>query len=133
MAGSADFIEDVRFRILRLLLANPHFSQRRIARELGVSLGTTNYCLNALVTVGFVKVKNFRASANKLGYAYLLTPAGLSEKNALTQQFLVRKINEYKALEAEIEAVMRESGHSPSGNLSVKLNHILQYRQSTGS
>jgi len=110
----------VRFRILRLLEANPHFSQREIARDLGVSLGTVNYCLNALVTIGFIKIQNFRASTNKLGYAYLLTPAGLSEKAALTQHFLRRKIEEYKALEAEIEAVLRESGHSLGDNLSAK-------------
>jgi len=36
-----------RYRLLKLLEANPEASQRTIARELGVSLGKVNYCLRA--------------------------------------------------------------------------------------
>ncbi len=102
------FNEDVRFRTLRLLQQKPDSSQRDIAKELGVSLGTINYCLNALIAVGHVKITNFRAASNKVGYAYLLTPTGIGEKIQLTRQFLQRKTEEYNALDAEIKAVMAE-------------------------
>ena len=100
--------EDVRFRVLRLLEENPEFSQRDIARHLGVSLGAVNFCLSALVEKGHVKVNNFRAADNKLRYAYLLTPKGIAEKAALTSRFLRRKLREYEALRLEIEALVED-------------------------
>ena len=101
-------IEDTHLRLLRLLEFKPELSQRDLARELGTSLGKTNYCLNALIDKGLVKVRNFRNSQNKLGYAYLLTPRGLESKAAITLQFLRRKMAEYEELKREIEVLQRE-------------------------
>ncbi|MDP4032427.1 MAG: MarR family EPS-associated transcriptional regulator [Pseudorhodobacter sp.] len=101
--------EDLRFRILRLLQDNPEMSHRQIAKALGVSSGGVNYCVNALIDKGMVKVRNFRASNNKLRYAYMLTPNGIAEKAALTGRFLKRKMAEYEALRAEIDAVRTEA------------------------
>ena len=103
-------MEDTHLRLLRLLEARPELSQRDLARELGTSLGKTNYCLNALIDKGLIKVRNFRNSQNKLGYAYLLTPRGIESKAAITVQFLRRKMNEYETLKAEIEQLQREVG-----------------------
>ena len=103
-------MEDTHLRLLRLLEARPELSQRDLARELGTSLGKTNYCLNALIDKGLIKVRNFRNSQNKLGYAYLLTPRGIESKATITVQFLRRKMNEYEALKAEIEQLKREVG-----------------------
>jgi len=100
--------EDIRFRVLRLLQVDPNYSQRDIAKALGISLGGVNYCLNALVEKGHVKMRNFQESNNKQKYAYLLTPKGIAEKTALTGRFLARKMREYEALKAEIEEVQRE-------------------------
>jgi hypothetical protein len=38
----------------------------------------------------------------------VLTPNGLSEKSAITHRFLQRKMDEYEALKAEIEALKFE-------------------------
>ena len=73
-----------------------------------MSLGAVNYCLNALIDRGLVKVGNFSASQKKLGYAYLLTPSGVAEKGRLTSRFLARKKAEYDALRIEIETLSRE-------------------------
>jgi len=100
--------DDVRFRLLRLLEERPDLSQREIARALNVSLGSTNYVLRALVEKGQVKIRNFRASDNKLRYAYILTPGGLEARARLTAGFLKRKRAEYEALRAEIEALQSE-------------------------
>ena len=101
-------MEDTHLRLLRLLEARPDLSQRDLARELGTSLGKVNYCLNALIDKGLVKVRNFRNSNNKLAYAYLLTPRGIESKATITVHFLKRKMAEYETLKAEIEQLQHE-------------------------
>lgn len=102
--------EDTSFRVLRALERDPETSQRQLAQTARVSLGALNYCLRALQKKGLIKVSNFRASNNKLRYAYVLTPSGLAAKAALTGRFLERKLAEYSALQEEIEAVRRDLG-----------------------
>lgn len=101
--------EDAQFRVLRLLQENPDITQRELADHLGISLGGTNYCLRALIEKGLVKIQNFQSSANKLGYAYLLTPRGIAAKAALAARFLKRKTQEYELLRQEIEILKREA------------------------
>ena len=108
--------EDTHFRVLSLLESQPDLNQREMAKALGVSLGGVNYCLRALAAKGLVKMSSFQASENKLAYAYLLTPQGMTEKIALTSRFLKRKQEEYAALKAEIEALQKAvAEHSESG------------------
>lgn len=114
--------EDVRFRVLRLLQENPASSQRDIAKALGISLGGVNYCLNALVEKGHIKMRNFQEAKDKRKYVYLLTPRGIAEKTALTGRFLARKMREYEALKAEIEAVQGELDSGLEGNLGNDLS-----------
>lgn len=80
-----------------------------MAEALGVSLGKTNYCINALLNKGLIKVQNFRKSQNKLAYAYLLTPAGISAKADLAAKFLRQKMAEYEMLRLEIDALKNET------------------------
>jgi len=80
------------FNILRKVKSKPNLSQRELARELGFSLGKLNYCLNALKNKGLVKIKNFKNNPNKLVYAYILTPKGISTKTKLTLNFMQRKM-----------------------------------------
>jgi EPS-associated MarR family transcriptional regulator len=114
--------QDAHFRVMRIIEANPNYSQRDIARSLGISLGAVNYCLNALIGVGFVKVRNFRASNNKRRYAYILTPKGAAEKAALAGAFLQRMMREYEALKAEIEALRLEASVVPNPPTAGSLN-----------
>lgn len=100
--------EDTYFRVMRLLQENPDLTQRELAEKLGVSVGGLNYCLKALIEKGLVKMQNFQQSKNKFGYVYVLTPRGMTEKAALTNRFLRRKMEEYEALKAEIEALKKD-------------------------
>ena len=100
--------DENHLKVLRLLEANPHLSQRDLAGALGVSLGKTNYCLKALLDKGFIKMQSFNKSSNKLAYAYLLTPTGIAEKAGLTVRFLARKLAEFDSLTLEIEALKSE-------------------------
>ena len=97
--------QDIRFRVLRLLQEQPELTQREIARKLGISLGGVNFCLRALADKGLVKIRNFRNSKNRTAYLYLLTPKGIRAKMALTEAFLKRRLAEYQALRAEIQAL----------------------------
>ena len=101
--------EDTHFRVMRILQDNPNITQHELAERLGISLGGLNYCLNALMDKGFVKIGNFQKSKNKFKYVYLLTPQGIAEKMALTSRFLKRKMQEYDALKLEIEALSSEA------------------------
>jgi EPS-associated MarR family transcriptional regulator len=100
---------ELQFRVLRLLESNPNLSQRELSKSLGVSLGGVNHCLNALISKGSIKIKNFKNNQNKWVYAYLLTPQGIAEKTTLTGAFLKRKMQEYQQLKEEIEALSQES------------------------
>ena len=102
--------DEYRYRILKLLESNPGASQRDIARELGISLGRVNYCLQALVERGLVKANNFRNSDRKRAYLYLLTPKGIQEKAKVTVRFLKIKLDEYESLKREVAQLQREAG-----------------------
>ncbi len=104
----AGFQEEIQFEVMRRLHQTPQVSQRALAKDLGVGLGTINFCFQALVEKGLVKMQNFSQSKDRLRYAYLLTPAGVAEKSKLTAEFLRRKVAEYETLHAEIEVLRTE-------------------------
>ena len=105
--------EEITHKLFTLLEHDPNLSQRELAREIGISLGKTNYCLKGLMERGWLKAHNFKNSNNKIAYAYILTPTGISEKAKITARYLKHKIQEYKALKSEIEKLRQEvSGNS---------------------
>ena len=108
--------QDIRLDLLRKLESTPHFTQRELSREMGVSLGKVNYCMKKLIEKGWVKLTNFTDNPNKMGYAYLLTPSGIEEKSRLTFSFLKRKIDEYEILKKEINALQLESEEMTNEN-----------------
>jgi len=100
--------DDTRYRLFRLLAEHPRISQRELASALGLSLGKTNYSVRALIERGWIKVQNFRNSDNKLAYAYVLTPVGVSAKLRASVDFLCRKQAEFERLESEIEQLRQD-------------------------
>jgi len=99
---------DTEYIILKILKDNPRMTQRQLSKELGLSLGKTNYVLRSLMDKGLMKFTNFKRSDNKVGYLYLLTPEGIEKKSILAQNFLKRKSNEYNRLKKEIEILKSE-------------------------
>ncbi len=100
--------QETHLKLLRHLEENPDVTQRELARELGISLGKANYCLKALINKGLIKAKNFKNSANKRAYLYILTPQGIEAKARISVRFLHRKMEEYEALRQEIEQLKTE-------------------------
>lgn len=102
--------EEAHLCILKIIEKQPEITQRGLAAALGVSLGKTNFLVNALVDKGFVKIGNFRQSGDRLNkIAYLLTPEGISNRVQLTRHFLARKEAEYIALKAELKELRKEN------------------------
>ncbi len=99
---------EMEFKVLRSLYSNPSFTQRKLSTHLGVSLGSVNYCINALIDKGLVKVRRFKKSSTKQKYLYLLTPEGVVERSRLTFSFIEKKHNEYLRLQDEIESLKSE-------------------------
>ena len=102
--------QETHLKVLRHLEENPNVTQRELAEALGISLGKANYCLKALIEKGLVKAKNFKNSANKRAYIYVLTPRGIDAKAKIAVRFLQRKLEEYEALRVEIEELRSEVG-----------------------
>ena len=100
--------QELEYKVLNWLEKNPNITQRQLAKELGVSLGKAHYLINSLIQVGWVKLDNFKRSDNKMGYMYLLTPAGMVEKTKITRSFLARKETEYQQLKQEIQRLKSE-------------------------
>lgn len=101
--------DETQYKLLRLIEVNPQMSQREVARELGMSLGKVNYCLQALMRKGWIKAVNFKNSQNKSAYMYLLTPRGLKQKAELTVHFLQVKMHEFERLRAEIRQMQQDT------------------------
>ena len=89
------------FNILRKINRNKQ-SQRKLASELGFSLGKLNYCLRELKIKGYVKIRNFKASKKTTSYFYMLTPSGMTMKKNLIINFMKIKMREYDELKKEI-------------------------------
>ena len=89
------------FETLRKINEKEPLSQRKLANDLGFSLGKLNYCLKALKEKGLIKLDNFKKNNNKFGYAYILTPTGIAQKMELTINYMKRKMQEYDELKKE--------------------------------
>ena len=108
--SESKFDDATAYALFKQIEADPGLSQRALSRRLGISLGKVNYCLKALAVKGWIKVRNFEKSRNKLGYAYILTPSGIEAKARITARFLRRKMVEYERLKQEIETLKKEVG-----------------------
>ena len=95
-------ITEDQLDLMHIIEIESDISQRLISQKTGLSIGKVNYCLKALVGVGFLKVKNFRNSSNKLNYIYVLTPKGIKEKTSITKQYIIKKKQEYDKLKSYI-------------------------------
>ena len=53
-----NFSED-KLKIMHLIEQDSNLSQRVLADKSSMSLGKINYCLSALIEIGYIKIKNF--------------------------------------------------------------------------
>ena len=96
-------ITEDQLDLMQIIDKDREASQRKLSQQTGLSIGKVNYCLKALVDIGFIKIKNFHNSNKKLNYAYILTPQGIKEKAVITKQFIIKKKQEYDKLISYID------------------------------
>ena len=100
--------EKDQFNVLRKVEKEPDTSQRKLATELGFSLGKLNYCLRELHKKGLIKINNFKKKTDKINYLkYIITPKGISLRTKLTISFMKRTMNEYDQLKEELEKLSK--------------------------
>ena len=102
--------EDAKLRVLQILSNNAQITSRELAQKVGISNGSAYYLLLSLIDKGYIKFANFKNSAQKTKYSYLLTPKGIREKSLLTHRFLIRKKEEYDTLRNEIIQLEKDLG-----------------------
>ena len=95
-------ITEDQLDLMHIIEKDGKASQRLISQNSGFSIGKVNYCLKALIDIGFIKIHNFNNSNKKLNYAYILTPKGIQEKTTITKQFIIKKKQEYDKLNSYI-------------------------------
>ena len=79
-------------RLLELISDNAEVSQRRLAREIGIAIGSVNWYLKRCVNKGLVKLRRVPSKR----YLYFVTPQGLDEKSRLTANFLQSSLELYR-------------------------------------
>jgi DNA-binding MarR family transcriptional regulator len=84
--------QEVVRRILTEIERNPAISQRRLAGEIGISVGMINWHIKRCISKGLIKLQQ----APLRRYLYYLTPAGFVEKAELTARFLQGSFNIFR-------------------------------------
>lgn len=88
--------------LLRKISKQNKITQRKLAKDLGISLGKLNYCLKRLIEKGMIKIDNFHKNSNKSNYLYILTHKGIKEKTKLTFDYMKRISKEYDELKRDL-------------------------------
>lgn len=70
--------------ILCSIEENAGLSQRQLAGQLNIALGSVNWYLKRCISKGLIKIKEVPLKR----YSYYLTPSGFEEKSKLTARFL---------------------------------------------
>lgn len=102
MTKSYNITED-HIELLHSIEKDGKTSQRQIAKQTGLSIGKVNYCIKALIDIGFIKINNFNNSKRKLDYMYILTSKGIVEKTRITKKFIIKKKQEYDRLNSYLK------------------------------
>lgn len=92
--------------IIKEIEIDPSATQRTISKNLGISLGKTNYLLQELIKKGLVKARHFSETPKKLAKInYILTKNGFKEMVRLTRLYLDIKEKEYIKLKRDWQRV----------------------------
>jgi DNA-binding MarR family transcriptional regulator len=93
-------------KILDKIESGHPVSQRTLAKELGIALGLTNLLVRRIVSKGWVKITSVKP--NRI--SYLITPAGVAEKQRITRAYFSNTVRLY----TETRERIRERLHALS-------------------
>jgi len=87
--------EDLRtLTIFKTVENSPGINQRKLAREMGISLGLTNTYFQRVLKKGWVRAKQVRPRR----WLYFLTPKGALEKSRLSLSYMHRTLESFREL-----------------------------------
>ena len=87
----------------------PSINQRKLARELGISLGLTNTYFQRVLKKGWVRAKQVKPRR----WLYFLTPQGALEKSRLSLSYMHRTLESFRELKSkgdEYLSILQEKG-----------------------
>ena len=100
--------DEVIYKLLKAIEKCSKTNQRKLAEDLGVSLGRVNFFLNELVENGWVAVAESTTNKRR-ACLYTLTPSGFAERAAVTMRYLQSLIETQRIMSIEIENLRQES------------------------
>jgi len=87
--------EDLRtLTIFNTVENSPGINQRKLAREMGISLGLTNTYFQRVLKKGWVRAKKVKPRR----WLYFLTPKGALEKSRLSLSYMHRTLESFREL-----------------------------------
>jgi len=110
-----DRIKDCEFKIIDEIGKNLHTTQRKISRQIELSLGMRNLVIKRLIAKGYVKVKEL----NRRNVQYILTPRGFAEKVKKTHRYLLSTIDTLKSVKEKIQDTVLEYYEKGEKNFTV--------------
>ena len=94
--------------LLRVIEKAEEISQRELAEQVDVSLGTANQTIRALVGAGILETNIVTTSKGKRGQTYHLTAAGKEQRKELAKERIQECMSEIQQLTSEIDTLQRE-------------------------
>jgi len=102
--------EDLRtLTIFNKVESRPDINQRRLARELDISLGLTNTYIQRVLKKGWIRAKQVKPRR----WLYFLTPQGAIEKSRLSLSYMNRTLASFRELKSKGDehlSVLSEKG-----------------------
>jgi len=94
--------------LLRVIEKAEEISQRELAEQVDVSLGTANQTIRALVGAGILETNIVTTSKGKRGQTYRLTAVGKDQRKELAKGRIQECMSEIQRLTSEIDTLQRE-------------------------
>ena len=101
--------DEILYKLFKALERCSDTNQRVLAKELGMSLGSMNHCIKKMLDSGFLTTESSIGDHKKRCYIYHLTPAGLTERAAVTMRYLQSLIDAQHQMSLEIETLRKEA------------------------
>jgi predicted transcriptional regulator len=98
--------QDKIYRVLDLVAASPHLSQRELAQSAGISLGLVNLAIKRLIRTGHIKM----AQLDKRKVEYNLTPKGMMEKAQRSYLYLSTTMKTFLEYRRRLEQLFHRLG-----------------------
>ena len=96
--------EEIRtLTLFNTVESRPNINQRKLARELDISLGLTNTYFQRVLKKGWVRAKQVKPRR----WLYFLTPQGALEKSRLSLSYMQRTLESFRELKSKGDENLR--------------------------